>query len=104
MKKEMNMNSVIKVSELMKVLPEEDIKECGWDKDDHVVVTVTETELSDGKSFKSISLDEEFDVADMDSQETVPMTKKELAGYMVDNSISLLKLLNEEESQELSNN
>lgn len=87
----------------MKVLPEEDIKECGWDKDDHVVVTVTETQLSDGKSFKSISLDEEFDVADMDSQETVPMTKKELAGYIVDNSISLLKLLNEEESQELSN-
>ena len=97
------MNSVIKVEELMKVLPEEDIKECGWDKDDHVVVTVTETQLSDGKSFKSISLDEEFDVADMDSQETVPMTKKELAGYIVDNSISLLKLLNEEESQELSN-
>jgi len=97
------MNSVIQVSELMKVLPEEDIKECGWDKDDHVVVTVTETQLSDGKSFKSISLDEEFDVADMDSQETVPMTKKELAGYIVDNSISLLKLLNEEESQELSN-
>lgn len=87
----------------MKVLPEEDIKECGWDKDDHVVVTVTETQLSDGKSFKSLSLDEEFDVADMDSQETVPMTKKELAGYIVDNSISLLKLLNEEESQELSN-
>jgi hypothetical protein len=26
-----------------------------------------------------------------------------LAGYIVDNSISLLKLLNEEESQELSN-
>ena len=97
------MNSIIKVEELMKVLPEEDIKECGWDKDDHVVVTVTETQLSDGKSFKSISIDEEFDVADMDSQETVPMTKKELAGYMVDNSISLLKLLNEEESQELSN-
>lgn len=97
------MNSVIKVEELMKVLPEEDIKECGWDKDDHVVVTVTETQLSDGKSFKSLSLDEEFDVADMDSQETVPMTKKELAGYIVDNSISLLKLLNEEESQELSN-
>lgn len=97
------MNSVIQVSELMKVLPEEDIKECGWDKDDHIVVTVTETELSDGKSFKSISLDEEFDVADMDSQETVPMTKKELAGYIVNNSISLLKLLNEEESQELSN-
>ncbi len=97
------MNSVIQVSELMKVLPEEDIKECGWDKDDHVVVTVTETQLSDGKSFKSISLDEEFDVADMDSQETVPMTKKELAGYIVNNSISLLKLLNEEESQELSN-
>ena len=97
------MNSIIKVEELMKVLPEEDIKECGWDKDDHVVVTVTETQLSDGKSFKSLSLDEEFDVADMDSQETVPMTKKELAGYMVDNSISLLKLLNEEESQELSN-
>tara|TARA_A100001201_G_C3928517_1_gene152842 strand:+ start:210 stop:506 length:297 start_codon:yes stop_codon:yes gene_type:complete len=97
------MNSIIKVEELMKVLPEEDIKECGWDKDDHVVVTVTETQLSDGKSFKSISLDEEFDVADMDSQETVPMTKKELAGYIVDNSISLLKLLNEEESQELSN-
>lgn len=87
----------------MKVLPAEDIKECGWDKDDHIVVTVTETELSDGKLFKSLSLDEEFDVADMDSQETVPMTKKELAGYMVDNSISLLKLLNEEESQELSN-
>ena len=97
------MNSIIKVEELMKVLPEEDIKECGWDKDDHVVVTVTETQLSDGKSFKSISLDEEFDVADMDSQETVPMTKKELAGYIVDNSISLLKLLNEEESRELSN-
>jgi len=97
------MNSIIKVEELMKVLPEEDIKECGWDKDDHVVVTVTETQLSDGKSFKSLSLDEEFDVADMDSQETVPMTKKELAGYIVDNSISLLKLLNEEESQELSN-
>ena len=97
------MNSIIKVEELMKVLPEEDIKECGWDKDDHIVVTVTETQLSDGKSFKSISLDEEFDVADMDSQETVPMTKKELAGYIVDNSISLLKLLNEEESQELSN-
>jgi len=97
------MNSIIKVEELMKVLPEEDIKECGWDKDDHVVVTVTETQLSDGKSFKSISIDEEFDVADMDSQETVPMTKKELAGYIVDNSISLLKLLNEEESQELSN-
>ena len=87
----------------MKVLPEEDIKECGWDKDDHVVVTVTETQLSDGKSFKSLSLDEEFDVADMDSQETVPMTKKELAGYIVDNSISLLKLLNEEENRELSN-
>ena len=50
------MNSIIKVEELMKVLPEEDIKECGWDKDDHVVVTVTETQLSDGKSFKSIIL------------------------------------------------
>ena len=99
----MIMNSVIEVSELMKVLPEEDIKECGWHKNDNIVVTVTETHLDDGTSFKSISLDEEFDVADMDSQDNVPLTKEELAGYMVSHSLDLLKLIKKEESRELSN-
>ena len=96
------MNTIIKASELMKVLPKEDIKECGWHKEDNIVVTVSETYLDNSTSFKSISLDKECDLADMDSQDVVPITKKELAGYIVSSSMDLLKLINKEESTELS--
>ena len=90
------MNTIIKASELMKVLPKEDIKECGWHKEDNIVVTVSETYLDNSTSFKSISLDNECDVADMDSQDAVPLTKQELV------AMNLLKLINKEESTELS--
>tara|TARA_R100000808_G_C2155337_1_gene167550 strand:+ start:489 stop:779 length:291 start_codon:yes stop_codon:yes gene_type:complete len=88
----------VKVSDLLKILPKEIIDECEWHADDVIVITVGETLLSDGSSFKSISLDEEHDCADMDSDnENIPMSKKELAGYIVSNSIELVQMLEKED-------
>ena len=57
----------VKVSDLLRILPKEIIDECEWHADDVIVLTTGETVLSDGSSFKSMSLDEEHDYADMES-------------------------------------
>tara|TARA_R110002050_G_scaffold265442_1_gene406532 strand:+ start:35 stop:535 length:501 start_codon:yes stop_codon:yes gene_type:complete len=97
----------VKVSDLLRILPKEIIDECEWHADDVIVLTTGETLLSDGSSFKSMSLDEEHDYADMESDgESVPMSERELAGYIVSNSVELLRMLEKEDESkmELSGN
>ena len=97
----------VKVSDLLRILPKEIIDECEWHADDVIVLTTGETVLSDGSSFKSMSLDEEHDYADMESDDDdVPVSKKELAGYLVSNSVELLRMLEKEDESkmELSGN
>jgi len=92
----------VKVSDLLRILPKETIDECGWHEDDVIVISVGETWLSDGSSFKCLTLDEEHDCADMDSDdESVPMSERELAGYIVSHSVELLRMLEKEDESKL---
>ena len=63
---------------------EELLSECDWSSDDVIVLTVSEVFGSHETSFKSICLDEEHNLADMDREyDEVPVSKRELTGYIV---------------------
>jgi len=95
----------VKVSDLLRVLPKETIDECGWHLNDVIVLTVSETFVNRGESFKGITLDEERNLAYMDSNyDYVSMSKKELAGYMVSHSTELLQMIENEDKNKWEQN
>ena len=92
----------VKVSDLLRVLPKEIIDECEWSSDDVIVLTVSEMFGSHETSFKSICLDEEHNLADMDREyDEVPVSKKELTGYIVSHATTLLQMIEDEEESKL---
>ena len=92
----------VKVSDLLRVLPKEIIDECEWSLDDVIVLTVSEMFGSHETSFKSICLDEEHNLADMDREyDEVPVSKKELTGYIVSHATTLLQMIEDEDESKL---
>ena len=92
----------VKVSDLLRVLPKEIIDECEWSSDDVIVLTVSEMFGSHETSFKSICLDEEHNLADMDREyDEVPVSKKELTGYIVSHATTLLQMIEDEDESKV---
>jgi len=99
-------NPTIKASDLIKILPsgvgEELLSECDWSSDDVIVLTVSEVFGSHETSFKSICLDEEHNLADMDREyDEVPVSKRELTGYIVSHATTLLQMIEDEDESKL---
>ena len=92
----------VKVSDLLRVLPKEIIDECEWSSDDVIVLTVSEMFGSHETSFKSICLDEEHNLADMDREyDEVPVSKRELTGYIVSHATTLLQMIEDEDESKV---